>query len=117
MRIHTDAIQRGDLFSALPDGPFSLDVSDHGSRKRAKAFEAKLSYIGGKKKGDGRRQTNSGTYGATGELAATYDEWGEWIAKLYRIDPAAIIGPYSSREHFHERTEYKYASLEEASRV
>jgi len=39
-----------------------------------------------------------------GEKAATWDEWGEVIAKLYAVDPGARIGHYSDRADFIRQT-------------
>ena len=39
-----------------------------------------------------------------GEKAATWDEWGVFIAFLYEIDPAARIGHYTGRENFRQVT-------------
>lgn len=38
------------------------------------------------------------------EKAATWDEWGVFIAFLYDIDPAAQIGHYTGRENFRQVT-------------
>lgn len=111
MRIHTDIIKLPVLFQALPKPELCLQAMAHGSRKRANAFEVRLEWLGPKVKGDGRRKTNSGNYGAA--VAATYDEWGEWIARLYVIDPTAIIGPYNNVDDFHLKTDYAYLPTKE----
>lgn len=39
-----------------------------------------------------------------GEKAATWDEWGVFIAALYSVDPNARIGPYADRADFIRQT-------------
>ena len=64
----------------------------------------------------GRRMGNSGSYGPGEEYAATYDEWGFFLAALYRMDPAARCAPnfkrdiahYYDAEDFHEKTGRTY---------
>jgi hypothetical protein len=117
MRIHSDILMRADFASALSgtgldaDGVYLDGVTSHGSRKRARAYEVTLRAIHGKdRNGKTRRWPNGGAYGAeTGYgNAATYDEWGYWIARLYGSDPRAIIGPYKSRADFLLRTDGAY---------
>lgn len=69
-----------------------------------------------------RRFKNSGNSGASSEYgyyenvwAATYDEWGWFIAEIFKADPTARWGPkpkpgrtgygiYASPDDFHEKT-------------
>jgi hypothetical protein len=97
MRIHTDTITRDDLHRLLPDGVY-LDVSEHGSRKRARAFEVSLFVF--EKDALHRHLRNSGKYGASDSISATWDEWGVWFQRLYDIDRDAIIGWYETYSHF-----------------
>lgn len=41
---------------------------------------------------------------ATGGRAATWDQWGEWMDILFRIDPDARIGQYHGRGDFYAQT-------------
>lgn len=34
-------------------------------------------------------------------MAATYDEWGYWLDRLFELDPGAILGQYESRDDLH----------------
>lgn len=85
----------------------------HGSRSHDKAFEVHLA-CDEKVKGDKRFWTNSGNRGAnseangTGTYAATYDEWGYFIAQLFDVDPQMKFGTYTDHDQFHRVTEYKY---------
>lgn len=117
MRLHTK-LSTGDMFNIkdkvvseglIPSYIHYDALTLHGSRSRDHAFEVKLgSDI--KIKGDGRRWTNSGTYGKGGNYAATYDEWGWLIAEIFEQDPEAIFGNYDGRDDFHRQTKYAYAT-------
>ncbi len=68
----------------------------------------------------GRRLGNSGSYGAMRPeydgYAATYDEWGFFLAALYRMDEGARVAPnfkhdiavYYDASDFHEKTGRTY---------
>jgi len=115
MRLHTDMLDRRDVLDALSRArsagkvTWSVDfttLDSRGSRKRDHAFEVRLDAA----EGDGHRRTNSGNRGAGEYFAATYDEWGWFIAALFVMDPDAIFGPYDGLESFLKQTkgEYQY---------
>jgi hypothetical protein len=106
VRIHTDLLVDADFPGAAP-AHIDVEFERHGSRKRTRAYEVRLS-TDTKVPGDGRRRPNSGRYGSAGGWAATYDEWGAFIAQLYSYDPEALIGPYTSERQFHEATHGRY---------
>lgn len=64
----------------------------------------------------GRRMGNGGSYGAGDNYAATYDEWGFFLAALYRMDEGARCAPNFKRDtalyydaaDFHEKTGRTY---------
>jgi hypothetical protein len=109
MHIHTDHLTGDDLHLALIDsglhrrGVF-LDTdrggpngyTAHRSRKRKHRFTFYLVATDGY----GRRYANSGTKGAGTDKAATWHEWGAFIAELYHRDPDALIGHYGSARDF-----------------
>lgn len=99
MRLHSDTITRADIFAALPDD-VTATVVTHGSRKRAQAFEVSLEGLGARH----TRKKNSGQYGAGVEYAASWDDWGIWLAALYEIDPQLNATYYQDREDFYART-------------
>ena len=43
-----------------------------------------------------RRFKNTGAYGADQVWAATYDEWGYFIQRVFQLDPTAKFGQYTS---------------------
>jgi hypothetical protein len=57
--------------------------------------------------GNKRRYPRGGNDGS-GVRGCTYNEWGYFIAELFRIDPEATIGPYKGVDHFHELTRYQF---------
>lgn len=123
MRLHTTTHTRTTINEALNRAKSAGKVAGHvhlwicdeyGSRKRARAFEIRLG-THTKIKGDKRGWTNTGTRGANstdngeGMYAATYDEWGWFIAELFAAEPDAIFGPaYDGVAGFEAATRYAY---------
>jgi hypothetical protein len=101
MKIHTDKLTLADLQEALPDGVYA-HITPKGSRSRLHAFDVTLYVLGRDELHT--RLGNSGGYGASGELAATWDEWGIWMDRLYDRDPSVVIGWYRDYAHFMEMT-------------
>lgn len=126
MRIHTSVINRlSTLDTALASQQQRDRIADHvsfktipdphGSSIRRHAFEIQLE---ADRRDRGRRAGNSGSYGAmraeVDGYAATYDEWGWFLAALYDLDPDMIVGSpssptYRSKVHFHRVTGFSYA--------
>lgn len=114
MLIYSDHLSERDLwdtFNATKLGVDGVWLELHGpmgSRKRAARFVVKLSADAGRDCfGTRRRWANSGSWGAQtprngyvgdplGEKAATFDEWGVFIAAIFERDPGAIVGQYNS---------------------
>jgi hypothetical protein len=107
MRIHTDSLTISDIYAATKNaGPrVDVEVRQHGSRSRARAFNVTLT-------GTSPRRTNSGKRGAGDEHAATWDEWGMFLAELFRRDPNAVApNAYESGEHFRWVTGARFDNL------
>ena len=109
MRIHSDTIQPIDFVHAAEaasndeDGAVFLHLSEHGSRKRARAFEVGLEGDGTKNRR--RRNPGSGDNDNRNQYAATWDAWGRFFAYLYAIDPNMIAGwAYKNATDFHDKT-------------
>jgi len=103
MRLHTDVLTRFDLIAMAADGPIAFEqLTEHGSRSHARAFEVKLTGSG--------THTNSGSYGARTDVqAATWDEWGIFLGRLYDLDPQMLAGTpkrpiYAGLNDFHYQT-------------
>lgn len=117
MRVHTKltaAEMHAALNRAVEGGGVSAHVhlnvlEPHRSRSRARAFEVKLATVV-KLKGDGRHHRNTGTQGAGRVYAATYDEWGFFLAEVFKADPEAVVADfYDGEAHFHEKTRGVYS--------
>lgn len=97
MRIHSDTIPRGSLSGLIADlpGVYIDHFSEHGSRKRARGIEVRLvgnsPYLNMAKTGK----------------AATWDEWGVFMARIFNLDPFAIIGGETEAD-FNLRTNYRF---------
>ena len=109
MRVHTNNLTEADLHKALTNA----DVTDvelrilgkHGSQKFDRAYEVAL-------RGRGTRHTKAPQTKITNadkEYAATYDDWGWFIAATYDLDSEARFGPYRDYDDFHAQTKHKYA--------
>ena len=117
MRLHTTLTGlavRECLFRAQVRNGVARDVgfeaiTVHGSRSRDHAFEVQLGTwdkTSGPTKS--RHFKNSGVNGASHVYAASYDEWGWFIARVFQADPTAIFGPYNGLEDFNVKTKNAY---------
>lgn len=115
MRIHTDRLHLSDIYSAAVIARVFADVTEHGSRSRAVAFNVTLS-------GDSRRRVNAGTSRTIDRFnrphAATWDQWGVFLAVLFEADAnrhgRGMFTPYdASAEHFAARTADRFGAPED----
>lgn len=83
---HGYLVQLGSYDQSIPEGT----TDQHGKVMRVRRFK------------------NSGDNGAFYVWAATYDEWGWFIARIFALDPKAKFGPYRGPLHFHQETEGKF---------
>ena len=109
MRIHTDSLAIADLLAAQQragDG-VTCKAEQRGSQKRDAAWEVKLYGT------STRRPNDRGAWRADGDVhAATWDEWGMFLAELFRRAPNATEpGVYESAEHFHWATDERFQTL------
>lgn len=121
MKLHSDVVAteqtiREALQRAKDAGHVGSSVYFHildarASRSKKNGFEIQLG-CSDKVKGDGRGWKNTGTRGADsgsyGMYAATYDEWGWFIAELYTLDAEMVLGHYKSLENFDSHTRFAY---------
>jgi len=123
MKLHSDILTATDVRDALDRAKQRGNVDrlvdfmilePRGSRSRKNGFEVRLEWLGEKQKGDGRHWTNSGNGGANsyrngnGTYAATYDEWGWFIAELFDKDENMIFGTYKGLDSFDNQTRYAF---------
>ena len=117
MRLHTnthtitsieDALRRAQAKGKVANSVELFVLTPHRSNSRKQAFELRLG-TAVKVKGDKRTFLNSGVRGAdTSMYAATYDEWGWFLAELFSADPDACCDRYTSENNFHEVTRHAY---------
>lgn len=110
MRIHTDHLTFADMgTAAIHAGVILHRCAEHRSQSRKRAFDFYLEGSGR----TGGQWGNTGTHGAAPIKAATWDEYGIFIARLYTKDPDAHFGKhgYESEEHFHWVTGNRYRTL------
>lgn len=102
MKIYSDTLVYRDLCLALPMGVYIADVSPI-SNPRTKNESTGMPYERGWNiylEGTSCHVSQHDRY----NKAATWDEWGVWMAELYRLDPQVKIGWYKSYEYFIEQT-------------
>lgn len=101
MKIHTDVLERSDLYyAAAQAGATITRLGFCGSRSRKHGIDVYLS-------GSSPYQQ----WGGTGYNAASWDEWGTFIAILFRRDPKAIIGRYKTFESFNAFTKNRFGMV------
>lgn len=116
MKLHTDTLTISDMHRALTATvpAATLEAVEQGSRSRARGVTFRIAADAR----PGRRRRDDGRYGAEDAFmpaytyAATWDEHGAFFARLFTLDPEAIIGPYKGRADFNRQTAYKYAAPE-----
>lgn len=104
MRIHTDTMSKAEVASHLgmPDDVTVHVTGQHGSRSHRIAFEVAL-------RGHGKRHTkNPATTEKIDGKSATWADWGQYLANLYRMDGTMVAGPYQNRDHFHRVTKGQF---------
>jgi hypothetical protein len=104
MRIHTNTLIHKDFTDAAHKaGVDIVELSEHGSQSRTKAFKFQLT---------GSSAFRS-QWGNNGLQAATWDEWGIFLAHLFDVDPDAHTGKYSylSSAHYHWVTGDRFRTL------
>lgn len=97
MRIHTElsAMHIINIAHAVP-GVAIAHIKRHGSRKRKNGIEIRLWGT------SPRRNMAKDGY------AATWDEWGYFIERVFRADREAIVGRYPDYETFERVTKWRF---------
>lgn len=104
MRIHTSLTQVEMHCAAIAAGTDVYpDFTRHGSRTHAHAFEVSLT-------GYGARHTRRKQHGNHGH-AATWSDWGRFLAALYARDTAAKCWAYADAEDFHAKTAFVFDNM------
>jgi hypothetical protein len=108
VKIHSDVLTYQDIWDAAQAaGPeVFVRASQRGSRKRSHGFEVSLTGT------STRRPNNREAWRETDDYAATWDEWGMFLAYLFDKDPDAIVpGVYESGDDFHFKTGERFYTL------
>jgi hypothetical protein len=107
MRLHTTAVELADLHAAAERAGVTLvRYNLHGSKTHAHSWDVILS-------GSGAQRSQ---YVATDVKAATWDEWGMFLAELFRREPAMRCGNaknpiYADASHFSWVTDNRFDDL------
>lgn len=112
MMIHTNVLTRDEITAAARRAGVGFErLEQRGSRRRARKFDVILEGSGQ----TGGAWGNSGTYGAAQYAAATWDEWGIFLAALFTVDPEVYTDAYDGAEHFRWSTGARYDALDVAA--
>lgn len=111
MHVHTDHLTADDMRSILREtiGPRGVVFDpDRGGlvSGRSRSRHHRHTFYLVASDGFGRRWANSGFRGSSHRKAATYDEWGVFLAELFKRDPEAKAGPYSGADDFGQARPY-----------
>lgn len=101
MRIHTRLDRATIEMAARYAGAGFIRLEPFRSRKASHGYDVILS-------GSGR---TGGQYGAVDGRTATWDEWGIFLAALFRRDAETTAGPYLCAAHFEWSTNNRYDEL------
>lgn len=104
MFIHTDKASEFNIYTIMEDSGLSarnlyVDIDRYGSRSHADKIEVRLYAYNSRPHYNATRRTQSGEY-----YAATWGEWGVFIANIFAADPNAIVGQYKGVKDFHSQT-------------
>ena len=102
MKVYSDTLTRKDLAEAAHAAGVYLWLCEEMKRTRVRAhgWEVSLS-------GSSPYRSQMADY----HQAATYDEHGEWMMRLFDLDPDARISWWKDRADFMRGTEGKYAAV------
>jgi hypothetical protein len=103
MKVYSDTLTTSDLTAAAPTGTYVEAVALDRTRVRSRGWNVRLVFPAS------NRRRNTGVYGAGERGAATWDQHGEWMARLFRLDPRARIAYYDGVDDFHAMTKGVYA--------
>lgn len=102
MRLHTrlTPVELYSVFGAHSAADVHLEHTRHGSRSHDHAFEVSLTGYGARH----TRAKNTGTSASSRERAATWSDWGRFLAGVFERDPSAKCAYYANAEDYHAKT-------------
>lgn len=118
MKLHTNVLTERDVYRATTAAGMAgvrADVVQVGSRSRSHAFDVHLTGTSSRLPNGGARAREA-YWGVDRDHAATWDEWGMFLAALYELDPLMVCGSpgrpaYLNRAAFHAATGGRFLSL------
>lgn len=96
MKVHSDILTSIDLYSAGNGITYVDSLVPVGSKSRARGF---IVYLG---TSDESRPWGNGAVGT--RRSPSWDEYGLWMNRLFKMDESAIVGVYNGYEDFQEKT-------------
>jgi hypothetical protein len=101
VRIHTNTLGQLDIQNAAyKAGAYITELSRHGSRTHDHAYEVKLS-----------GESSWRQMGNRDEYAASWDQWGIFLAELYDRDDSMTMRPWGDVDRFHNLTFSRFETL------
>lgn len=122
MKLHTNLTEREVrecLARAQASGDVPADIkfdlfAETGSRSHAHGYDVHLATERRDTRADSVTRKTAAYYGTRGQLkAASYDEWGAFLAELFSADEDAHARPYKGKDDFHAKTDYNYATRDD----
>jgi hypothetical protein len=120
MKLHTSLDEdeiRACMNRAQAAGELPADIvfdvfGQAGSRSHPHGFEIHLASARKDTRADSVTRKNNPMAGSHGgpRYAASYDEWGWFLAELFTADPDAKAAPYKNADDFHAKTRWAYAA-------
>ncbi len=104
MKVYSDTLTRSDLLDALPRGVVIEHLSTI-SRPRVRSYGWNVR-LG---RPSSRRHFNTGQWGAGDYGAASYDDHGAWMVRLFAIDPDARLAHWDGVDDFNTGTNGVYS--------
>lgn len=102
MKIHSDVLTYADLLDAVKIARVDFGRCDEkGSRSRARGFDVTLT-------GESRRRPNDQGKGDRDAYAATWDQWGVFLAALFDRDPKMVTPYYEDAKDFAIKTDVRF---------
>jgi hypothetical protein len=102
VKLYSNTLTLAQVRDAVPAGCNGETIGIRTPRVRTNGWTVRLTKPGG------THYTNTGTHGAGAEKAASWDDHGVWMARLYELDPEMRVAHYTSAEDFHEQTKEAY---------
>lgn len=121
MRIYTDTMGPREIRSALtdaaPEAPHVfIDKFDTNLSARKRRIRHDVALYGEGPHHTRLRNPGSRDHSDNDRYAATWMDWGWFIAVMFRHEPTAIIGEYDGIENFHTKTAQRVRHLRTGAR-